>query len=124
MQIVCPACTAAYEVPLTLLKPAKAVRCARCAHEWVPSAATAEVPASAPIEAEPAGTAREEPEIFLPMDPPPRANRITALRVAWAGSVVVIVLLGWAAYAGRTPIMHAWPPSIRLYAALGLPVGR
>jgi hypothetical protein len=68
--------------------------------------------------------APEEPEIFLPMDPRPRANRNTTLHLAWVGSFVVIVLLGWAAYAGRTPIMHAWPPSIRLYAALGLPVGR
>jgi predicted Zn finger-like uncharacterized protein len=123
MQIVCPACTAAYEVPLTLLKPGKAVRCARCAHEWVPSSAMLEAPTGALAEAGPIGMA-EEPEIFLPMDPPPRARGNTALRLAWAGSIVVLALLGWAAYAERTPIMQAWPPSIRLYAALGLPVSR
>jgi predicted Zn finger-like uncharacterized protein len=125
MQIVCPACTAAYEVPLTLLKPGKAVRCARCANEWVPSSATVEAPANAPAAA-PAGVAEKtaEDEIFLPMDPPPGARRNTALRLAWAGSIVALVVLGWAAYAARTPIMQAWPPSIRLYATLGVPIDR
>jgi hypothetical protein len=43
-----------------------------------------------------------------------------ALRIAWAASVVIVLLLGWGAYAERTMIMQIWPPSIRLYAALGL----
>jgi hypothetical protein len=45
------------------------------------------------------------------------------LRVAWVTSVVILLVLGWGAYAERTTIMQIWPPSIRLYAALGLTDG-
>jgi hypothetical protein len=51
---------------------------------------------------------------------PPEARPNVALRVLWTASVVAILVLGWAAYAGRATIMHAWPSSARLYAALGL----
>jgi hypothetical protein len=47
----------------------------------------------------------------------------TTLRVAWAASVVIVLLLGWGAVAERTMIMQIWPPSIRLFAALGLTAG-
>ena len=43
-----------------------------------------------------------------------------ALRIAWAASIVAVLVLGWGAYAWRAAIMEAWPASIRLYAALGL----
>jgi predicted Zn finger-like uncharacterized protein len=120
MQIVCPACTAAYEVPLTMLKPGQAVRCARCAHEWVPSltalpAEPVAVPVAPRVDTEPM-----RDEISLPLDWSPVASHGTVLRLAWAGSVLALLLLGWAAYAERTPIMQAWPPSVRVYAALGL----
>jgi len=36
MRIVCPACSAAYEVPEPLLDTKRPVRCARCGHEWRP----------------------------------------------------------------------------------------
>jgi predicted Zn finger-like uncharacterized protein len=130
MQIVCPACAAAYEVPMTLLKPGKAVRCARCAGEWVPSPATPDVSMDAPAQAASASVPAPEfvPEAARPSRRPPtpgplptRPNR--ALRIAWAASVVVVLLLGWVAYAERTMIMQTWPPSIRLYAALGLTAG-
>ena len=39
MRIVCPICSAAYEVRETLLVPGRQVRCARCSEEWVPLAA-------------------------------------------------------------------------------------
>lgn len=54
MKIVCPACAAAYEVPMTLLKPGKAVRCARCAGEWVPPPPAPEKPMEATPEEIPA----------------------------------------------------------------------
>ncbi len=123
MHIVCPACAAAYEVPLSLLKPGQAVRCARCAHEWVPSPAMPVPPAEVPATAEPAATPPAEAETVRPAPPPaepPAARRITALRLAWVGSIVALVLLGSLAYVERGSIMQAWPPSIRLYAALGL----
>jgi predicted Zn finger-like uncharacterized protein len=130
MQIVCPACAAAYEVPMTLLKPGKAVRCARCAGEWVPSAAASDVSMDALAQTASAATPASEfvSEVNRsPRRPPtPRplpARRNMALRIAWAASVVVVLLLAWGAYAERTVIMQAWPPSIRLYAALGLTAG-
>jgi len=39
---------------------------------------------------------------------------------AWFVSFTLLAILAAAAVAFRTPIMHAWPPSTRLYAALGL----
>jgi predicted Zn finger-like uncharacterized protein len=120
MQIVCPACNAAYEVPQTLLKPGKPVRCARCTRQWVPS-----------IDAPEAGP--DMMDTYLPPDEAPMAGTDVvwpargspgragvALRVAWAASVVAVLLLVTGAVAGRAGIMQAWPPSIRLYAALGL----
>jgi predicted Zn finger-like uncharacterized protein len=138
MQIVCPACTAAYEVPPTLLKPGQVVRCARCAREWVPSPAAPEAPMEAPAEAKPAAALPKLPpppeppretDPIRPAPRPPMARSPTSRanvvpRLAWAASVVAVLLLGWGAYAGRSAIMHAWPPSIRLYAALGLAAGR
>ena len=47
-------------------------------------------------------------------------DETTTVRAAWAASVVLLLALAWGAYAWRGEIMHAWPPSERLYAALGL----
>jgi len=134
MQIICPACAASYEVPMTLLKPGKAVRCARCAREWVPSPVVPEVvmgaqPQAAPAAATAAASAPElASEVMRPLRRPPMARPLparpnVALRAAWVASVVVVLLLGWGAYAERTMIMQIWPPSVRLYAALGLSAG-
>lgn len=180
MRIVCPACSAAYEVPVRLLGAGRPVRCARCGHEWMPEAATE--PDAAPQAAPGAGTQeappvpqprpsiversgeRPVPEADAPvavMEPPPGAppphalvaradspdedpdglvppaeadaeniadvgdsrRPDTLIRLAWTASVLAILLLGWAGYEWRAPIMHAWPASERLYAALGLAGG-
>ncbi len=42
------------------------------------------------------------------------------LRLAWAASVVVLVLAIAAAFAWRSEIVDAWPPSGRAYALFGL----
>jgi hypothetical protein len=55
-----------------------------------------------------------------PVVEPPARREATLLRLAWAASVLILVLLAWAAYGWRAEIMHAWPASERLYAALGL----
>jgi predicted Zn finger-like uncharacterized protein len=127
MQIVCPNCTAAYEVPMTLLKPGQTVRCARCAHEWVPSPAGPEVVTVAAALTTPATAAASDWDSEgippVPWPPPTRASAMrsnVALRIAWAASIVAVLVLGWGAYAWRAAIMEAWPASIRLYAALGL----
>jgi hypothetical protein len=49
---------------------------------------------------------------------PPRPS--TGLRVAWAASVVVLLLSGWGVVAWRADLMRAWPQSARLYDAIGL----
>ena len=42
------------------------------------------------------------------------------LRLAWAGSLLLLMLLFGAAYVWRGDIAAAWPPSARGYAAFGL----
>ncbi len=38
----------------------------------------------------------------------------------WAGSLMLLGLLVWAIIAWRSDLMRTWPPSERLYSALGL----
>jgi predicted Zn finger-like uncharacterized protein len=137
MRIVCPTCTATYEVPTALLKPGQPVRCARCTKEWVPSEELEDDPPAAPqvLAADPApvvvpapmGQAERAPTprpaaSKLPGAPPtPRASM---LRLAWVASFVVLGVLVWGAYSQRVAIMQGWPPSIRVYAALGLAGGK
>jgi len=42
------------------------------------------------------------------------------VRIAWAVTAVLIVLMLWSAFSWRADIMRIWPPSTRAYAALGL----
>ena len=134
MRIECPACAATYEVPEDRLAPGRLVRCARCGSDWMPlPPAPVPEPALAP---EPAAEA--EPEVPSPRLAPspavvplparalerlkaPRLRlHLSALSIAWALSVIVLLAAMWGAYAGRDAIMRAWPPSVRAYAALGL----
>ncbi len=157
MRIVCPDCRAAYEVPEQRLAPGKAVRCARCGHEWAPvaaapiavpeaavlppAAAPAVVPPPPPLPPEVPAPVLDEPKLFAaprlaayrPRNvdsvdderPPPRNDdlpppRDSGVMLGWVASLVVLVALGWAGFAFRVAIMAAWPPSQRLYVALGL----
>jgi predicted Zn finger-like uncharacterized protein len=58
--------------------------------------------------------------------PPPRddeieiAPRSRGAVVAWVLSLLLLALLVWAAFAFRSVVMGAWPPSTRLFAAFGL----
>ncbi len=140
MRITCPSCAAEYEVPGPLA-PGRAVRCARCGHQWPPAAP--ELASPEPARPEPAmepepepvpwpAPAPEPPAPELPVTAPPvtapPSRRPLALRVppgaalalAWLGSAMLIAALVMAALVFRKPVMHAWPPSIRLFAALGL----
>ena len=59
----------------------------------------------------------------LDTQPLPRVSASHSGRVAllgWLLSLLVLLLLGGAAVAWRDDVMAAWPPSQRLYAALGL----
>jgi len=146
MRIVCPSCQAAYEVPERLIDQApRRLRCARCGHEWLPSELRAETPAVAPRPPGPPPPA-PPPVVVPPVVPPsvrpparqmdyreeldegkPPRRRVSAggasNRVAvlgWLLSVLVLAMLGGAAVAWRGDVMAAWPPSQRVYAALGL----
>jgi len=122
MRIVCPGCKATYEVPPALLTSGRKLRCAKCANDFQPN------PVESPPEAAPRLTRQPEPSpqaLVRPgreqTRPLSRRQRTVARAVAagWAASLLVLVGLGWASLAWRMPIMHAWPPSTRLYAALG-----
>ncbi len=93
--------------------PSQPVPAASAAAVAIPAATTAAFPEAAML---PATT-------FAPQSPPaPARARSPAVPVllAWAGSLALLGLLVWAGIAWRAGIMHAWPPSERLYAALGL----
>jgi len=66
----------------------------------------------------PRGEARAEPAPPPPDLPPPRGGARAI--VAWVASVLVLVALAGAAVAWRTQVMAAWPPSERVFAAIGL----
>jgi predicted Zn finger-like uncharacterized protein len=144
MHIACPACPASYEVPDSLIRPGRVVRCARCGGEWVPVAAP---PAVEPIE--PAAPDMAPPPAWpRPVRDPvsaeadglaePRAqlsamDRLAAhpawpqshlrLRIAWAASILLLALGAWGAFGWRGQIVDAWPPSARMYALFGVAPG-
>ena len=51
---------------------------------------------------------------------PPQEPRNGAAWLGWIASLVLLALLAWGGYAYRDAVMHAWPPSERLYTLLGL----
>lgn len=112
---------------MALLKPGQTVRCARCAREWVPSQAQPDDPVAAPMGLVTAAARpdwEQEDTPAAPMSSPAAFSHTTrpnvALRLAWAASIVAVLVLGWGAFAERATIMEVWPASIRLYGALGL----
>jgi predicted Zn finger-like uncharacterized protein len=132
MRVVCPTCSATYEVQDTLLVPGRAVRCTRCGGQW------AAVPSPHPAPPDFAAEAPDPRLAELPPEPPHAAPRpLTAmdrlamhpatlqhpgarLRAAWVASLVVVLLFAWGMITWRAALMHAWPPSTRLYDAIGL----
>ena len=142
MRIVCPSCSAAFEVPETRLAPGQVVRCARCSADWTPLAVPEPAVLAQSVEPleQPLPTRSAEPA--TPMTPAVQAtpskgrlalllDRLSfasagepALIAGWAASIAVLLILVWAAVAWRSDVMRAWPPSERLYTALGLPAER
>jgi predicted Zn finger-like uncharacterized protein len=142
MRIVCPSCSAEYDVPESLVTAGRVVRCARCGGEWMPVEAGAAEPETVPpaIEDSPpdAGqpVADAAPEALATehlavADAPPSAmDRLAShsarpssrirLRLAWLASLAVLAFLGSSAYAWRAEIVTAWPPSARMYAVFGV----
>jgi predicted Zn finger-like uncharacterized protein len=127
MRLVCPHCAAAYEVPPSLLGRSRTVRCARCGRDWVE-------PGERTGAAEAADGGTDPRPAAMPLPPPPGGparrrlpawrGKVTALRLGWVASVLALGIGIWGAVAWRSGVMHAWPPSRRLYATLGLSVDR
>ena len=136
MRIVCPSCTAAYEVPEARLLPGQSVRCARCGTNWTPVAgpqpaavpAAPQPPAAAPLPPPPTSSGAQifsASSPFAGMDRPgARFASGPAVLAGWVVSIAAVIGLCWAAVTWRYDIMHAWPPSERLYSTLGLMAGR
>ena len=127
MLISCPNCAAGYDVPDHLLAGAgKRLRCARCAQEWLalpePEAAAKLAPDIAP-EIAPVFAPARPPPIDRPPAPSRQAGNRALASLALAGWVLSIGLLGgigWGAVHWRSQVMAGWPPSERLYQAVGL----
>ncbi len=51
---------------------------------------------------------------------PSRPRLGGAATIGWLATVLVLGAAGWGAYAYRDAVMEAWPPSQRVYLALGL----
>ena len=62
---------------------------------------------------------RQAKAIEPPLAQPPPAEADTALRLAWAGSLLLLLLLGLAVGLFRDEIVAAWPPAARLYLMFG-----
>lgn len=136
MKITCPTCAAAYDVPAERLAGGRTVQCARCRTGWVPLAdeeapdkeAPEPPPAPAPVILPSAAFPTlpdPKPRVAAPAAPfPPIVPGNTRPRfpvfLAWAASLALLGALAWAMVAWRADVMRAWPPSERLYAALGL----
>lgn len=150
MRIVCPSCSAAYDVPDSLLVAGRPVRCVRCSGEWAPvtepaPAIEAQIPKPALPEAEspaPLAAAVLAPAVLAPIEPavtppapvviagqsamerlaasPARPKSSLPLLLAWGLTAVVIAAAVWLAYEWRGQIIAAWPPSARAYEVFGL----
>ena len=136
MIVTCPSCSTRYLVdPAAIGQGGRRVKCARCGHLWRESAVepvTTAAPASAepqPVLVGPAGTQAAPP-------PPSAAGHITNLPVVIrprrrdgpaVGVALAVLLIGGLAgvgYFARDSIVRFWPPAIRLYDTIGVPVAQ
>jgi predicted Zn finger-like uncharacterized protein len=124
MRIICPSCTAEYEVPVSRVTQHRLVRCARCRNAWapVPSGGDA-VPPDGGYNLVPPG-----PESLPPvtaMDrlaaPPPGRSSSSALLAAWVVSLAVLASGVAAIVIWRDSVMHAWPASALVLAPFAHP---
>ena len=131
MRIVCPACAAAYEVPDSRLAPGRIVRCVKCGEQWAPVAAAEVLPPQHWPEAEPEPQEPVYPTLeadtprFTAMDRLAMSRRSIGpnpiwLRLAWVASVALVLLVLAGFFVWRSEVAEAWPPSTRVYNALGL----
>ncbi|MCU0984907.1 MAG: zinc-ribbon domain-containing protein [Acetobacteraceae bacterium] len=53
-------------------------------------------------------------------EPAARPRTASAALIGWVVTIGILGAAGWGAYAYRDAVMQAWPPSERVYLALGL----
>jgi predicted Zn finger-like uncharacterized protein len=148
MRLTCPKCHTEYEVPdAALAGRVRTLRCGNCGAEFKAPAlpAAVEIPTEAPPELplEPAESLAPVPETAAaePIEPPaklaavlyppipPKPVQAAPMRAApmraapdraLGISLLVLVLIIALVLAEHRAIGQAWPPSLRLFNALGL----
>jgi predicted Zn finger-like uncharacterized protein len=146
MHLSCPGCNTEYDVPEAVLaKGVKNFRCGVCGRQWPaeigPSApaedhvdaalpAAESEPAKEPVVTEPLAPAggTEHKEILEQLVIAARSNaaqektaaQSQSSKKAWLFSLLFLLIAAGYLLLGRATVMQAWPPSIRLYQALGL----
>lgn len=148
MRLVCPSCSATYEVADAIVPQSGQVRCARCGGEWrLERPASHFVPPTSP-EPEPEPGPEPEPSAaiielapMLPPSPPARqwpdemlqkisqsepetaesaSRQRRNILAAWLLTLVVIILLVAVFFIFRADIQRVWPPSARLFQLFGV----
>jgi predicted Zn finger-like uncharacterized protein len=131
MILTCPACATRYQADAAKFPPeGRRVRCAKCGHVWhqpgpqppEPEAAAAPEPAAKP---EPAlsGTRAFAPAATIPDETRPFAmGARLAVAAGWAGLILVVLGIGYAAVRYREEIAMIWPQSAGVYSSLGLKI--
>ncbi len=116
MIVTCSNCAARYMVdPEQLGSAGRPVRCARCAHTWFQKP-----PEDMPRRIEPI----PYPEAPRPIPPGSnlpalRGPRRRANRIGWLALVLFVGVIAGGGLGLRERIVAAWPPSQRLYEAIG-----
>lgn len=117
MILTCPSCSTRYAVdPAALGLGGRMVRCSRCGHSW-----SQRPPDDLPRRLDAAST-REEVRPIPPGSNLPAilSRRRRVDRVGWVMLAVFIAVVVGGGLGAREQIVAAWPPSERLYDAIGL----
>ena len=117
MIVSCPSCATRYLIdPTALGGEGRTVRCAKCSHTW-----HEQPPADMPKRVDilpPNGELRPIP--FGSNLPAIVAHRRRANRLGWLAVALAVIIIVVGGILARGPIVGAWPPAGKLYAAIGL----
>lgn len=133
MIVTCPSCSTRYLVdPAAIGQDGRRVKCARCGHLWRESAVEP-VAAPPPPEPQPVLVGPAATQAAPPLS---GARHITNLPVVITqrrrdgpavGLALAVLLVGGLAgvgYFARDSIVRFWPPAVRFYDTIGVPVAQ